>query len=54
MEHFIACYGIPEQIQAHKGVEFTSRDTSCRRVESGSETVALFEQFLNGHAMEHR
>jgi hypothetical protein len=54
MERLMACYGIPEPMQTHKGVEFTSRDTSCRRVQSGSETFALLEQFLNSHAMEHR
>jgi hypothetical protein len=54
MERFIARYGIPEPMQTHKGVEFTSRYTSCRRVQSGAETFALLEQFLNSHAMEHR
>jgi hypothetical protein len=54
MERFIARYGIPEPMQTHKCVEFTSRYTSCRRVQSGSETFALLEQFLNSHAMEHR
>jgi transposase InsO family protein len=54
MERFIACYGIPERVQTDNGVEFTNRYTSRRRVQSGPGTYALFEQFLNSHAIEHR
>lgn len=54
LERFIACYGIPEQVQTDNGVEFTNRYTSRRRVQSGHGTYALFEQFLNSHGIAHR
>jgi transposase InsO family protein len=47
-------YGIPEQVQTDSGVECTHRFPARRRIQSGPGTCALFEQFLNSHAIEHR
>jgi hypothetical protein len=43
MEHFIACYGIPEQVQPQNGVVFTSRYTLRRRASQAQEPARFLD-----------